>query len=59
MAIMLYALYNYHDRADRVSRSETGEYSDVYGPAVMTILLIIAVSVNFYLRLSADEDIWN
>ncbi|KAI8338516.1 vacuolar transporter chaperone complex subunit [Chlamydoabsidia padenii] len=59
MAIMLYALYNYHDRADRVAKSESGEYSDVYGPAVMTILLVVAVSVNFYLRLSADEDLWN
>jgi uncharacterized membrane protein YidH (DUF202 family) len=51
MAIMLYALYNYHDRADRVSKSESGEYSDVYGPAVMTILLVVAVSINFYCKL--------
>ncbi|KAI8086334.1 vacuolar transporter chaperone complex subunit [Halteromyces radiatus] len=59
MTIMLYALYNYHDRADRVARSDTGEYSDIYGPAVMTFFLVIAVSVNFYLRLTADEGIWN
>ncbi|KAI8377431.1 VTC domain-containing protein [Radiomyces spectabilis] len=48
MGVMIYALYNYHDRSSRVERNEPGEYSDKYGPAVLTIFLVIAVSINFY-----------
>ncbi|KAI7879527.1 SPX-domain-containing protein [Lichtheimia hyalospora FSU 10163] len=54
MGIMAYALYNYHDRANRVYNNESGEYSDKYGPFVLTGLMILAVSVNFYLRISFD-----
>ncbi|CAO3640392.1 unnamed protein product [Cunninghamella blakesleeana] len=57
MTVMLYALYLYHVRADRLEKSDSGEYSDTYGPAVMTIVLVVAVCINFYLRLSADEGI--
>ncbi|KAI9301980.1 VTC domain-containing protein [Cunninghamella echinulata] len=60
MSVMLYALYLYHVRADRLEKSDSGEYSDTYGPAVMTIVLVVAVCINFYLRLSADNGIhWN
>ncbi|KAI7877448.1 SPX-domain-containing protein [Lichtheimia hyalospora FSU 10163] len=54
MGVMVYALYNYHDRANRVTKNETGEYSDKYGPAVLTGFMVLAVTINFYLRLSMD-----
>ncbi|ORX58688.1 SPX-domain-containing protein [Hesseltinella vesiculosa] len=56
MAVMLYALYNFHDRADRVSRNEPGEYSDVYGPGVMTFFTVLAIAINFYLRFTMDNN---
>ncbi|KAI8577386.1 hypothetical protein K450DRAFT_252198 [Umbelopsis ramanniana AG] len=54
MTVMLYALYGYHDRANRLQRKELGDYSDKYAPAVLTVFMIAAVSVNFYLRLEQD-----
>jgi len=48
MSVMLYALYGYHDRANRLQRKELGDYSDKYAPAVLTVFMIAAVSVNFY-----------
>ncbi|KAI8137080.1 SPX-domain-containing protein [Fennellomyces sp. T-0311] len=60
MGVMVYALYNYHQRADRVTRNEIGEYSDKYGPALLTSFIVLAVSINFYLRLSLDDGVeWN
>lgn len=53
MGIMAYALYNYHDRANRVHNNEPGEYSDKYGPLVLTGLMILAVSINFYRKWSS------
>ncbi|KAI9261592.1 VTC domain-containing protein [Phascolomyces articulosus] len=57
LGVMIYALYNYHDRATRVSRNEAGEYSDKYGPAVLTGFIVLAVSINFYLRLTLDDGV--
>lgn len=51
MGVMLYALYSFHDRADRVSKKDIGEYSDKYAPAVLTLLMVLAVGVNFYCKL--------
>ncbi|CAM0135794.1 vacuolar transporter chaperone [Umbelopsis sp. WA50703] len=56
MSVMGYALYGYHDRANRLQKKELGDYSDKYGPAVLTIFMIAAVSVNFYLRLAQDAN---
>jgi uncharacterized membrane protein YidH (DUF202 family) len=50
MAVMIYALYGYHDRANRLQKKEYGDYSDRYAPAVLTVLMIAAVSVNFYCK---------
>ncbi|KAI8996854.1 negative regulator of cdc42p [Pilobolus umbonatus] len=47
---MVYALYSYYQRADRIKRKDEGDYSDKYGPLVLTSLIIIAVLVNFYIR---------
>ncbi|KAH8554470.1 VTC domain-containing protein [Umbelopsis sp. PMI_123] len=50
MGVMIYALYGYHDRANRLQKKEYGDYSDRYAPAVLTVLMIAAVSVNFYCK---------
>ncbi|KAI7860151.1 VTC domain-containing protein [Circinella umbellata] len=60
LGVMIYALYNYHDRATRVSQNEIGEYSDKYGPGVLTGFVVLAISINFYLRLTLDDGVeWN
>jgi uncharacterized membrane protein YidH (DUF202 family) len=55
MSVMGYALYGYHDRANRLQKKELGDYSDKYGPAVLTIFMIAAVSVNFYCKLYSKK----
>ncbi|KAI9490634.1 VTC domain-containing protein [Zychaea mexicana] len=57
LGAMIYALYNYHERADRVTRNDTGEFSDKYGPGVLTAFVVLAISINFYLRLTLDDDV--
>ncbi|GAA5804562.1 hypothetical protein HPULCUR_010062 [Helicostylum pulchrum] len=59
MSVMIYALHKYHDRADRVERNELGDYSDKYGPAVLTVFLVVAIAINMFLRLAADGAEWN
>ncbi|GAB5585975.1 vacuolar transporter chaperone [Umbelopsis nana] len=54
MIVMIYALHGYHDRANRLQKKEIGDYSDKYAPAILTVFMIAAVSVNFYLRLAQD-----
>ncbi|GAN02467.1 vacuolar transporter chaperone (VTC) complex subunit [Mucor ambiguus] len=54
VGVMIYALYNYHVRANCIARKEVGDFSDKYGPAVLTTFMVIAVSVNFYLRLNSE-----
>jgi uncharacterized membrane protein YidH (DUF202 family) len=46
--VMIYALYNYNVRANCIARKEVGDFSDKYGPALLTFFMVIAVSVNFY-----------
>lgn len=46
MSVMIYALYKYHERADRVERNELGDFSDKYGPAVLTLFLVAAIAIN-------------
>jgi uncharacterized membrane protein YidH (DUF202 family) len=50
MSVMGYALYGYHNRASRLLKKELGDYSDKYAPAVLTLFMIAAVSVNFYCK---------
>ncbi|KAK4517569.1 uncharacterized protein ATC70_000909 [Mucor velutinosus] len=54
MSVMIYALYKYHDRADRVERNELGDFSDKYGPAVLTFFVVVAISINMFLRIAMD-----
>ncbi|KAI7897876.1 VTC domain-containing protein [Cokeromyces recurvatus] len=51
MLVMLYALYTYHKRVQRVERNELGDFSDKYGPAVLTLFVIIAISINMACKL--------
>ncbi|KAF7721228.1 vacuolar transporter chaperone [Apophysomyces ossiformis] len=56
VGVMLYALYHFHSRTSRLEKRDPGEYSDKYAPAVLTGFLVIAVSINFYLRLAMGDD---
>ncbi|KAI7904581.1 uncharacterized protein BX663DRAFT_408600, partial [Cokeromyces recurvatus] len=47
VTIMIYALYIYHIRVGLIARKEIGDFSDKYGPAMLTLIMIIAVSINF------------
>ncbi|KAG6911252.1 GTPase regulator Nrf1 [Tephrocybe rancida] len=50
MAIMVYALYTYHWRANSIRRGGRGPYDDRVGPTILCIALLVAVIVNFALR---------
>ncbi|CAO3611217.1 unnamed protein product [Mucor fragilis] len=48
--IAIYALYRFEKRAWMINRRVDGRYDDIWGPAVLCLLLVIALIVNFYLR---------
>lgn len=48
--IAIYALYRFEKRAWMINRRIDGRYDDIWGPAVLCILLVAALIVNFYLR---------
>ncbi|GAA5799573.1 hypothetical protein HPULCUR_004989 [Helicostylum pulchrum] len=52
--VMVYALYNFHVRGNRIKRKDVGDFSDKYGPALLTLLMVAAVSINFYLRIVSE-----
>lgn len=54
LTVMMYALFNYHARANKIDRKELGDFSDKYGPAILTSFMIVAIAMNFYLRLSSE-----
>lgn len=54
ISVMVYALYNYHVRVNCLLRKEVGDFSDKYGPAILTFFMMIAVSVNFYRKYKWD-----
>ncbi|KAI8997364.1 VTC domain-containing protein [Pilobolus umbonatus] len=58
MSVMIYALYNYHNRANRVIKNDQGDYSDKYGPAILTLFLTAAIFLNMFLRLSIEGFEW-
>lgn len=53
MATMVYALVTYHWRASAIRRRGSGPYDDRFGPTVLCIFLLLAVIVNFILRINA------
>ncbi|CEG78916.1 hypothetical protein RMATCC62417_13452 [Rhizopus microsporus] len=48
--IAIYALYQFERRAWMINRRIVGRYDDLWGPAVLCVLLVAALIVNFYLR---------
>ncbi|KAG1378530.1 hypothetical protein G6F61_005751 [Rhizopus arrhizus] len=48
--IAVYALYRFEKRAWMINRRIDGRYDDLWGPAVLCLLLVVALIVNFYLR---------
>ncbi|KAI0310381.1 vacuolar transporter chaperone 1 [Amylostereum chailletii] len=50
VAIMLYALYTYHWRANSIRKGGRGPYDDRLGPTLLCAALLISVIVNFILR---------
>ncbi|KAG2202054.1 hypothetical protein INT47_006246 [Mucor saturninus] len=51
--IAIYALYRFEKRAWMINRQDQGRYDDIWGPAVLCVLLVAALIVNFYLRFSS------
>ncbi|VDB90124.1 unnamed protein product [Peniophora sp. CBMAI 1063] len=54
IAIMLYALYTYHWRANSIRKGGKGPYDDRVGPTVLCGALLVSVIVNFVLRFTAS-----
>jgi uncharacterized membrane protein YidH (DUF202 family) len=50
MMVMLYALGMYLWRVRKIRKREFGPYEDRYGPTFVSILLLISVIVNFWLK---------
>jgi SPX domain protein involved in polyphosphate accumulation/uncharacterized membrane protein YidH (DUF202 family) len=46
--IAIYALYRFEKRAWMISRRIDGRYDDIWGPAVLCILLVVALIVRYY-----------
>jgi len=58
MAAMVYALWTYHWRARSIRRKGQAGFDDRTGPTLLTIVLLLAMLVNFVLRVTyhAKED---
>lgn len=52
MLCMLYALYTYHWRARSIRRRGQSGFDDQVGPTLLAIILLLAVVVNFVLRIA-------
>ncbi|KAI8092913.1 VTC domain-containing protein [Halteromyces radiatus] len=48
--VAIYALYRFEKRAYMINRRILGRYDDLWGPAILCVLLVGALIVNFYLR---------
>ncbi|CAI5758403.1 unnamed protein product [Candida verbasci] len=53
MLTMLYALVTYHWRAKAIRLRGSGPYDDRFGPTMLCFFLLVAVIVNFILRIRA------
>ncbi|KAG1050976.1 hypothetical protein G6F43_006792 [Rhizopus delemar] len=49
-AVALYALYRFEKRAWMISRRSIGRYDDLWGPAILCLILVVALILNLYLR---------
>ncbi|KAJ1674530.1 hypothetical protein EV182_003095 [Spiromyces aspiralis] len=52
MVVMLYALFLFQWRAERIRRRDPNPYDDRVGPTFLVIALFAAVILNFYLKLT-------
>jgi uncharacterized membrane protein YidH (DUF202 family) len=50
ISAMIYALYTYHWRAKSIRQRGQAGFDDKIGPTVLAIALLVAVVVNFILR---------
>lgn len=56
MLLALYALARFEYRAWQLrTPSQTGRFDDIYGPAVLCVLILAALIINFWLRFSHDD----
>lgn len=53
MLTMVYALVTYHWRAKAIRLRGSGPYDDRFGPTMLCVFLLVAVVVNFVLRIRA------
>lgn len=53
MLTMVYALITYHWRAKAIRLRGSGPYDDRFGPTMLCFFLLVAVVVNFILRIRA------
>jgi hypothetical protein len=53
---MIYALFTYHWRARSIRLRGQAGFDDRFGPTVLTITLLLAVIVNFVLRITYRGD---
>ncbi|KAI7904518.1 VTC domain-containing protein [Cokeromyces recurvatus] len=54
-AVAIYALYRFEKRAWMINHLDEGRYDDIWGPAVLCVLLVTALIVNFYLRFGSNS----
>ncbi|KAJ2814938.1 hypothetical protein FBU31_007111 [Coemansia sp. 'formosensis'] len=52
MFVMVYALVLFQWRAERIRQRDAGPYDDRIGPTILVVVLIAAVVLNFYLKVS-------
>ncbi|KAI0521780.1 hypothetical protein F5B22DRAFT_501965 [Xylaria bambusicola] len=52
MLTMIYALFTYHWRARSIRVKGQAGFDDRFGPTVLAIILLLAVIVNFVLRIT-------
>ncbi|CAK7568188.1 MAG: GTPase regulator Nrf1 [Sporothrix epigloea] len=51
LVTMLYALFTYHWRAKSIRRRGQAGFDDRFGPTFLAIILVLAIVVNFVLRI--------
>jgi uncharacterized membrane protein YidH (DUF202 family) len=55
MATMIYALFTYHWRAKSIRLRGQAGFDDRFGPTFLAIILLLAVIVNFVLRITYNS----
>jgi len=56
MAAMIYALVTYHWRAKSIRMRGQAGFDDRFGPTFLAVILLLAVVVNFVLRITYAGD---